>query len=735
MEKDRPAPPRLTPTLLAPLTLGLCSFGALPIAAQSWNDPASIALGSADLSRVPFWDQETADGLLNRYGGQPGASNGLLLTSTTNPVGVRSGNAALQLTAFSPIQPGQLGFVQTTLAPTTNQHNRDLTGYAAAEVWLRNDTGQPFTFTVEIKDDRDSNAHRASWSQPIAAGTQWQRVAAPLDLATPGWSILGQPDLRKAGRFSYLVQPSSPAPVQGTIYLDDAAFLEPGGPIDVNSAPLTTMVERLAERQFRGLWGSRNHATGYVPLHNTNSTGGALNATSGLLHVLPSAVQRGWVTAAEADAYATTLAASLNTNLNQTDYLPARYVDWNTLAPAAGIGGEESSVDAAFMALALHQYKNAPHVAPQVAADVDAVQQRFNFQPFSDTVGNGTTNPRGWSFANRADTGLTPGTYNSYSGEPWVISLAAALSETYPVPIETQWNSAIFRTRDHLGAADDGNYLVSTFDANRPPFVQWLLPLFADTSDRGSDTYPIASLASNPEHNAARYQADVAAYFAQIGRENFLQPDAGDNGSGLYEQFSAFANFGNPDVFMPWAVAFALMGDAQTRDAAEAALRHHLLNDLEGPLGLADSAVWATGASEPTAVAAFMDFWNLALSTMAMIDFLDAPSADFAALPEVAAVLDAVFQIAGDYNGSGSVEQGDLDLVLNNWGQGTPVGQAAPAGWLNDLPQGAVDQRELDRVLNNWGSADAPDFAGSAVPEPTAGIVAAVALVALRRRR
>jgi hypothetical protein len=81
----------------------------------------------------------------------------------------------------------------------------------------------------------------------------------------------------------------------------------------------------------------------------------------------------------------------------------------------------------------------------------------------------------------------------------------------------------------------------------------------------------------------------------------------------------------------------------------------------------------------------------------------------------------AIFQFTfipvtpGDYNASGTVEQGDLDLVLLNWGR---EGTQPPAGWVSHLPTGAIDQAELDGVLLNWGNTA---VAGSAagVPEPS----------------
>ncbi len=75
--------------------------------------------------------------------------------------------------------------------------------------------------------------------------------------------------------------------------------------------------------------------------------------------------------------------------------------------------------------------------------------------------------------------------------------------------------------------------------------------------------------------------------------------------------------------------------------------------------------------------------------------------------------------ITGDYDVSGQVEQGDLDIVLQNWGTGTFTGdEAALVG--GGPFDGTVDQNELDGVLQNWGSTSAPSFDGSAVPEPAA---------------
>lgn len=63
--------------------------------------------------------------------------------------------------------------------------------------------------------------------------------------------------------------------------------------------------------------------------------------------------------------------------------------------------------------------------------------------------------------------------------------------------------------------------------------------------------------------------------------------------------------------------------------------------------------------------------------------------------------------LPGDFNGSGSVEQGDLNLVLNNWGRNVMTA-GLPVGWIGGLPQGLVDQYELNTVLNNWGASEVP---------------------------
>lgn len=93
-------------------------------------------------------------------------------------------------------------------------------------------------------------------------------------------------------------------------------------------------------------------------------------------------------------------------------------------------------------------------------------------------------------------------------------------------------------------------------------------------------------------------------------------------------------------------------------------------------------------------------------------------------------VLPSVLWLPGDFDDDGVVAQGDLNLVLNNWGAGDVVWNGRDVALTP-----AVDQDELNLVLNNWGSNSAPNVDGFAVPEPTAAVALLGGLSLLRRRR
>jgi hypothetical protein len=144
--------------------------------------------------------------------------------------------------------------------------------------------------------------------------------------------------------------------------------------------------------------------------------------------------------------------------------------------------------------------------------------------------------------------------------------------------------------------------------------------LFVDLDGFPVDNYRIRELATNPLKNAIRYQRDVHRSLAASERGLFLQPDAGDDGTGYhYGQHSCYDDLGEPDLFMPWSVGFSLLAET---GYAEPALRNHVVHRLHGPLGISDSVHWITGEIAPSQVTARHDFWNVSLSTMAMSLFL-----------------------------------------------------------------------------------------------------------------
>ncbi len=88
----------------------------------------------------------------------------------------------------------------------------------------------------------------------------------------------------------------------------------------------------------------------------------------------------------------------------------------------------------------------------------------------------------------------------------------------------------------------------------------------------------------------------------------------------------------------------------------------------------------------------------------------------------------------GDYDGSGQIEQGDLDIVLQNWGTDNFPGDPTrlPGGGPFD---GGVDQNELDGVLQNWGGTTVPTFMVTGVPEPAGLVPLLLSVAGLGHRR
>jgi hypothetical protein len=85
--------------------------------------------------------------------------------------------------------------------------------------------------------------------------------------------------------------------------------------------------------------------------------------------------------------------------------------------------------------------------------------------------------------------------------------------------------------------------------------------------------------------------------------------------------------------------------------------------------------------------------------------------------------------IVGDFDGSGAVGNGDLTLLLDNWGDAIPP---VPTGWTGYQPTpNAVGNDELTALLDSWGDiAPGAGSLGGVVPEPTSGALLVLGMFA-----
>ncbi len=617
---------------------------------------SAASAGAADLAIVSLYDGRQNEAL-NTWGGawRAGDAKHTNLKFAATP----SGKRALCLD-LGPVKAGVDRYLQCFASGfgTTREYyqTRDLTPYVRMDFRLKNATHVPLRGWLQLKDYRDSLEHRAVYPFQLSDGAAWMDISVPLESANAPWQMSGKPDLARILTIDFCFQPQA-ALASGRIYLADVVLSERGGPLDIDTSPLPSLVERLARRQWGALWAARSRTHGLVPNNSYQSSDAGLNTTAALLWMLPAATRRHWVEQGEADGYVALLLGTVNRLLDRAKYLPPRNVDWVTLKPS--LLPEESVVDAAFLELAFHQYKSLSSTSPALREAIARTQARFAFASFAC--------PAGWRMAYRYPSacgpeGFTGCTYDGYTNEANLTSLAAHLTPGHGVPIESYWNSSTKRVRAagtrsgtlYSGSGSAGPVpgpLVHSLREFRAPFEQALWNLFVDVRGRGVDCYPDGRLAANPWQNFVCYEQNVMDRLARSGRPYLVQPDAGDDGTqACYRQFSVYDDFGQSDLFMPWSTSFALLAGV---DRAEGSLRFLLRHQLHDPFGLADSAKWATGAAEPYSVTARHDFWNTSLATMAFLEFLDRQSSasrSFAALPEIRAALDRVFPADSNAN-------------------------------------------------------------------------------------
>ncbi len=591
----------------------------------------------ADMARISLFDGERSEPI-NTWGGPfgDGTSHAVTIQSEIVCHGKKAAKIDLGRIPQGESRVFQMFASGFTDSPCYRQ-TRNLARFESLQFAMRNQTGAPLRVAIEVKDHRDSDDHRAFWWFTLGCETTWQHVEVLLAKDKPSWRQIGQPDFERVASLGFILA-AEDMPAEGSVYLDDVALVEPGGPLPVDQTPVEVLVERLARRGWDAMWSARSREHGMIPNNSYQVADAGLNTTAAVLWMLPTAVRRGWVRSDEADEYVDQLLHTLNHLLDNARYLPPRNVDWVTLQPS--LLPEESSVDTAFLSFALHKYKSSPGKPAKLCAEIDRVQNRFQFDAFAG--------PSGWKMAYRYESplsreGFVKLTYDGYTNENKVISLAAHLTKRYHVDIATHWNTDVNRVREKLADVEIIP-AVHSMREYRAPFAQALLNLFVDVRERGPDTFPDKAMATNPWANFVAYEQQVMHRLKENGRPWLVQPDAGDDGTlSNYQQFSLYEDFGQSDLFMPWSVAFALL----TRvDRAEDAFRFLLKHGLDGPLGMADSARWATGDDQPYAVTARHDFWNTSLATMALIEYLEGegrPSRKFASLPTVHEALNRVF--------------------------------------------------------------------------------------------
>jgi hypothetical protein len=598
----------------------------------------------SNFGSVPLWDGERVDGtggqtMLNYFGGGLGASSGATVSYTTAVV--HSGQGGYCINLSGSVAQGSFAFVQTTLGatgkPPPYMDTRDLTPYQYISCWINNQTGVPFTVQLNIQDYHADSGHQALWSQVVPSKSGWMQIEAPLDLKV--WTVSATPpDLTRARLLGFVIVANRGSAVSGKVYLDDVDLIEPGGAVDPAQTSPEVLAQRLAKREFDALWGTRDPNTGLLPAISSFEDVTALNVTAALLKSLPNAVAQGWISSSAADGYVAQVVQTLGTILNQDTYLPARYVDRVSLQPDYDI--EVSSADAAYMYLALYQYEWLSGTSAALRTNIGQLLARFNFKPFATS--------QGWLMSyDPAGKTFSTGIYDEYSGEIWLISLAADLAGQ--VDINALWNSGINRLA--IPTLDNkSSYIVGSSPDNRSPFMQWLFPMFVNVCGLGSDDYPVPALACNPLDNATTYQTDVDARLAAEGRSTMLQPDAGDDYTGThYHAYSAWDDFKQSTLFMPWSDSLALLGDPS---AAGTALQQLLVSGLQGPFGLVDSAFWTTGDLSPVNVAARNDLWNTSLSLTALDQYLYQDNQYLTSAPAVGSALAEVFRGALNLTGT-----------------------------------------------------------------------------------
>ncbi len=534
--------------------------------------------------------------------------DGALVTNIGTPIIALEGCTLRKTTSASEIRAGLGGFVANvdTRPRGYTGLGAILHGFAAEDVFhhpfyftrdlslvdsvllsLDNRTGTSFRLKVEIKDFRDSTANSLLAYITIPATAGWQNYSVRL----ADMQRVGTPDITRVRNLFFVVERVS-AEAVGDVCFDELLFREAGPVVESSTASAATIDGILLRRMFIGLYGSRDAATGLIPLNTAYGDVVATNSTAAGLLLLPVAVSSGYITRSKADAWVNQVCTTLSRL--RWNHVPPRYLNPRTLQ--ANFTIEESPLDAALLALGLvkwNTYTGGNNLG--LTSKINAQLNRFKFSSFF--VGGQGFRLKYDPVAKVFDTNF----YQDVSGEVWVMSLVAHLVGPTKIPIEQSWNTGTGRVKLLSGTSA---FVVPPNTDYRSPFMSWMLPALVDVSTRGNDNFPDAALRVNPWTNAVNYQIYVSSQLSAAGRGS--QPDAGIDVLGGYQAFSLWR--GPVNLHHPWSNSWVGLSDpnaALLANRSSLALGHHSL------LGYSE----CVQAGVPVGR---IDCWNCGLSALAL---------------------------------------------------------------------------------------------------------------------